>query len=186
MLRPADGKTFVEKAVADGVPRLAVLLKCRNWGIPSGRSADIAEEAAAEAHRRSLPRQFRDSNHYRAWVTRAAINVAIDLLGRQSRLVCCTWIAELGFDPHRSNELKEVLADASANLTDRQRLLLNLSYDLGLTLNAIAERPLPEAAGSPNAKRLRISHYRMHRPTTASQSPNTRAHEHLPYAVYIN
>lgn len=159
-MAPANGKTFVEGAIIDGIPRLAVLLKCRNWGIPSNRAADIAEEASAEAYQRSLGQRFNDSAHYRAWVTRTAINVAIDLLRQQARFVSCHWLAELGCDPQRRNELKDVLADALEALTDRQRLLLSLTYDVGLTLDEIAERLLPNVGGSPNAKRLRIKRER--------------------------
>lgn len=159
-MRPADGQAFVEKAVTDGIPRLAVQLKCRNWGIPSDRAADIAEEASAEAYQRSLDQRFNDANHFRAWVTRSAINAAIDLLRQQSRFISCNWLAELGFDYQLHNELKDVLAAALESLTNRQRLLLDLSYDVGLTLDEIAKRLPPGGSGSPNAKRLRIKRER--------------------------
>lgn len=159
-MAPPNGKAFVEGALVDGIPRLAVLLKCRNWGIPTSRAADIAEEASAEAYQRSLDQSFNDANHFRAWVTRTAVNAAIDLLRQQSKAVSFSLIAEFGIAPKRDNEIKDALDDALRSLTRHEQELVALTYEHGLTLDAIAERLMSNEGGSANAKRLRIKRQR--------------------------
>ena len=94
-----QGGIFVEASFLAKVPYATVLLKCRNWGLALSRAVDIANESCAEAYQRSLQREFVDAAHFRAWVTRTAIHVAVDLLRQQARAVSLTWIDELASRP---------------------------------------------------------------------------------------
>jgi len=155
-----SGRQFADAAFLDGVPASSVFLKCRNWGLMTRRATDVAEEASAEAYRRSLAEDFNNADHYRAWITRTAINVAIDILRAGSR----SW--PLGeFDRAQVSGTETGFADrvleaALATLPEDDRVIVSMTFEQGLTLDEIAEQISALADGSPNAKRLRIKRRR--------------------------
>ena len=151
---------WMQEAFLENIPAAAVYLKCRNWGIVTAKAIDLAEECAAEAYRRSIGRHYSDASHYRAWLTRTAVNVAVDLLREQSRTIPLD-SAEL---PHsglrESIHRTEDIAEGMQTLAPQERLIVDLTFDENLTLDEIAAQLYPGDQGSSNAKRLRIKRLR--------------------------
>jgi DNA-directed RNA polymerase specialized sigma24 family protein len=155
-----SGEVFAERAYLAGVPAQVVAHKCRNWGLRPQRSADLADEAAAEAYSRSLTRCFENEDHYRAWVTQTALNYTVDKLRRESRSQSLTWIVPEVVGASNPHSVAVGLAEGLATLAEDERNLLTLTYEEDLTLDQIARRIAIGGDGSPNAKRLRIKRKR--------------------------
>jgi DNA-directed RNA polymerase specialized sigma24 family protein len=154
------GQDFAERAFRDGIPLGAVALACRNWGLPYRRAADLAEQAASEAHCRALDREFDGEDHYRAWVTRTAVNCAVDLL-RQANRARSLPPDVPGFLP-RSDAGPDAadLAEAMSLLSEEDRDILHMTFVENLTLDEIADRTPSAGPGSANARRLRVKRRR--------------------------
>jgi RNA polymerase sigma factor (sigma-70 family) len=156
----ALGRSFAEQAFRDGIPVGAVLLKCRNWGVSGPRAAHVAEEAAAEAYRRALDRPFEGDAHFRAWVTRAALNVAVDILRREARARAVPLADRLAAPPSGGESDAALVEAGLARLPAEEREIVRLTFEEGLTLDEIADRVLPPGGGSANARRLRVKRKR--------------------------
>lgn len=154
------GRSFAEQAFREGIPVGAVVLRCRNWGVAGPRAAEVAEEAAAEAYRRALDRPFDSAAHFRAWVTRAALNVAVDVLRRETRRRTVPLGEHLAAPPHAPEAEAAPVAACLARLPTEEREIVRLTFEEGLTLDEIAERVLPPGDGSANARRLRVKRKR--------------------------
>jgi DNA-directed RNA polymerase specialized sigma24 family protein len=154
-------REFAEHAVRDQVPWRAVLQKCRHWSVRPDRAAQIADEAAAEAFCRSLRFQFESEARYRCWITRTALNFAVDLLRAEARTRSLPPLdfAVLAATPNVNVDVSRELASAIAQLTDEEKGIIQWSLD-GLTLDEMAEKMYPNDTASPNAKRLRIKRTR--------------------------
>src|SRR4051812_37368384 len=79
-------KAFAEQAAREGVPIGAVVVACRNRGMPHALAVQMAEESAAEAYLRSLGARFADYTHYRRWLMRTALNWVVDQLRKRRSL----------------------------------------------------------------------------------------------------
>ncbi len=156
-----SGRAFTERVFLKGVPRRAVEVRCRAFGLCSDRARDLAEEAAAEAHRRAIVRCFTSEDHYSKWVTRTALNFAIDKIRRMTRERTVIWIVASTREITSEAEVdRETLRKALSILSDEERRVLTLTFDEGLTLDQIADTVDFGAIISPNAKRLRIKRMR--------------------------
>jgi DNA-directed RNA polymerase specialized sigma24 family protein len=158
---PLPGEAFIERAYEDQIPFMAVRFKCRNWGVAEARAIEIAEEASAEAYKRSLTRCFFNEDHYRAWVTKTATHYAADVLRRDTRNRPCAWL-DLQAPSETTNDAtaEAILAAGLETLSDEERDLLDMTYNRGLTLDEIAFQLHRDETGSPNAKRLRAKRRR--------------------------
>ena len=156
----ALGRCFVEQAFRNGIPAAALHQKCKNWGIGGGQAVILVEEAAAEAHSRLLDRTFENEDHYKNSVIRTAINIAVDMLRRQNRACAVPLVDELAADPKDADTDPSLLAEGLATLSDRERNILRMTYEEGLTLDEIAARILPPSDKSLNAQRLRVKRER--------------------------
>lgn len=155
------GNKFVEATFQAGVPFKTVRLRCRNWGISETCAIQIADESSAEAYQRSLQGEFNDEAHFRAWVTRTAINVAVDLLRKQNRTVGIGWIGELAARAGNAEVNRELILRGIESLTQREQLILAMTYEEGLTLDEMVVRLFPDdVQSSANAKRLRVKRCR--------------------------
>lgn len=99
-------------------------------------NAALAEEAAQDAVAaafRSLPR-FDPSRPLEPWIRRIAVNAAIDVLRRESR-VRPVEVAEVA----RENEAETDVAAAVAELPEEKRLVIVLHYWLDYSVAQIAE-----------------------------------------------
>jgi RNA polymerase sigma factor (sigma-70 family) len=154
-----SGEVFAEDAYLAGIPARTVRHKGRNWGLSFSRAEDLAEDAAAEAYHRSLTHCFHNEEHYRAWVTQTAINLAIDKLRRESRSQSLTWLV-MSNEASDHERIAAILAGGLATLAQDERELLTLTYEEGWTLDQIARLVTVPEAGSPNARRLRVKRKR--------------------------
>lgn len=151
-----SGRCFVGAATIANVPYSAVVARCLGKRIPLSRASEIAKEASAEAYRRSLEHEFSNFAHYCRWVRRTACNYAVDLLRQESKAVSLTWIEELESQTNDGSKNRELVLQGLESLSERDRLILKMTYEDELTLDEIVERLLPKEDGSANAKRLRI------------------------------
>jgi RNA polymerase sigma factor (sigma-70 family) len=157
--RGEQQRRYVEAALREGIPSEMILLKCRNWGVTATRAAAIAEEASAEAYLRALEQSFDSETHYRAWVSRTALNFAVDLLRRGSR-TRPLGTTDLAAPSTRAPVNTATLSECLEKLDEEQQQILRMTYEEGLTLDEIALRLLPSEGGSANARRLRIKRKR--------------------------
>lgn len=159
-MHAASGRDFIEDAFIVGVPSAAVFKKCRIWGVPRDRAAEIANESASEAYGRAIERVFSNSDHFRAWVTRTAVNLAIDRLRRDARTVSLNE----SFEPRQPFQAAELDNDlysrALESLSEQDRMILRWTYQESLTLDEMARRLFPDSDTSKNAQRLRIKRQR--------------------------
>ncbi len=157
------GRVFVEQACQEGIPIGALVVRCRNRGLVHAAAVELAEEAAAEAYTRSLDRDFESYVHYCNWLTRTALNWAIDRLRRRRpvravRETDC-WVdavETLGGMEEDLLHLREVIA--LLPVADQE--VLRLAFFEQLTLEKMADRLEPNAPGSLNARRLRMKRKR--------------------------
>jgi hypothetical protein len=156
----ALGRFFAEEAFREGIPLGAVVLKCRNRGVSGRRAAQIAEEAAAEAYRRSLDRVFQSAEHFRAWITRTALNAAVDILRREGRTRSVSFLERLAVSAASVEVDTALVSDCLSRLSALERGILHMIFEERLTLDEIAARVLPAEDGSPNARRLRVKRKR--------------------------
>jgi len=150
---------LIEEAFLENIPAAAVFLKCRNWGLVASRAVDIAEESSAEAYRRSLGRRYNDAPHYRSWITRTALNIAVDLLREQGRSIHLDVESQCP-DSVRMPRKGDDLSEGLSLLDPLERAIVDLTFEDDMTLDEIAVRLYPADHRSPNAKRLRIKRLR--------------------------
>lgn len=155
----ALGIEYAAAAFRDQVPISVLKLKCRFWCTSSGRAEDLAEEATAEAFRKSLTIDFEGQQHYRAWITRTAINAAIDIVRREAYLQAYTSQVRLESSSTQNSSSSD-LHTALESLTEEFQTLLKLTFFERLTLEELSERLLPDDTRTPNAKRLHIKRRR--------------------------
>lgn len=128
--------------------RPEVLRICRAIVRDEHLGADAAQEACVRLWRRGLAGGLPD--HGRAWLRRAAVSSALDLLRRRAaRAADAVSAAEpdalsdaRAGEPHDDaayRELRAALERAVAELPDRQRLVFLLRHDGGLRLAEVAE-----------------------------------------------
>ena len=153
------GQSFLTRAFRDRVPIGGVGARCRNWGVLHGRAMDIAEEAAAEAYCRVLGRSFGSEDHFRAWLTRIAMNIAVDLL-RASRTRSASSLAAMAAPMPASDLDTADLAECLGKLAEEEQRILRMTFEEKLTLDQIADQILPPNEGTANARRLRIKRRR--------------------------
>jgi RNA polymerase sigma-70 factor, ECF subfamily len=98
-----------------------------------------AEDVAAEAFARALARwrKIGRLDWREAWITRVAVNLAID---RRRRHPAPMGDSDVGRDPTDAVADHEVLVGAMGRLSQRQRAIVGLRYLVGLPTAEIAER----------------------------------------------
>lgn len=150
---------YSQDAARRRVPKAAVFLRCKNWGIAYHRAHELSDESSNEAHLRALECAFHSQAHFDRWVTRTALNWTVDRL-RASR----KWISliEHQLSASRSSdaedhavELKRLEA-AIAQLEDRERELIRHYYFDSCTLDVLARLHTESDGSSDNARRLRV------------------------------
>lgn len=153
-------RQFSERAYREGVPIGAAYVLCRNRGLLPQAAAQLAEEAAAEAHRRALVHDaFNDYQHFCNWLAVTAQNWVRDQFRRRRPLplpdhdgwACATAEAE-DWEEEALLRLRECLA----RLRPADQEVLRLTFLDRLTLDEAAAVLEPNGKGSPNARRLRI------------------------------
>ncbi len=154
--------TLAASALEEGIPERAVYLRCRNWGLLPSRARDLAESAAAEAYLRALDVDLPTEIYYRRWVTRVALNFAVDELRRMRRHHSLD-----DEDPQAPAEKASSLdigrlLIAIDSLPELERHIIKLSWfsEQKVTLDDIARTLLPDDKRSPNAKRIEIKRKR--------------------------
>jgi RNA polymerase sigma factor (sigma-70 family) len=96
---------------------------------------DVTAEAFARAHARW--RKIGRLDWREAWITRVAVNLAID---RRRRHPLRMVNSDIGRDPTDAIADHEVLVAAMGRLSQRQRAIVGLRYLVGLPIAEIAER----------------------------------------------
>ena len=154
------GREFAEAAFRLGIPQLSIRWKCVGWGLACPQADEISTEAASEATLRGMDRIFHDFEHYQAWLTRVASNLAVDALRglRRKRILDqCPSLANLDAAPIDSH--LPLLHAAVAELAESEQRLLRLAFEEQLTLDAIAVA-LGIDGATDNAKRLKVKRLR--------------------------
>lgn len=151
---------FTARALSESIPHRAVVNRCRTWGIGKGRAVQIAEDASSEAFLRSISCSYFSEEHFRAWLTRAALNFATDVLRREKRLRNLTNEDDLPEKVELRDGDSEELGICVRSLPHKDQMILKLSYELGYTLDQIADELNIEPSASKNARRLRVKRMR--------------------------
>jgi DNA-directed RNA polymerase specialized sigma24 family protein len=155
---------FVERANRDGVPRWAVRKMCLNRSYAPSRSTETAEDAANESYTRALACElktegyFLNEKHFRAWVTRTAINYVNDA-GRRASREDGSELIGLMLDKKTHGDQFGAVRTCIDGLTGAGQLTISMTVE-GATLLEIADglqRDFPDTIVKPDeAARLKL------------------------------
>jgi RNA polymerase sigma-70 factor (ECF subfamily) len=140
-----DDEIRLVRAAKSGSPEAVGRLFDRYW-TSTWRAAyaitarrDLADEVAQDAWLRAIGamRRFDERRPFRPWLTRIAVNRAIDVLRDEKRLVSLAAPAEYAADEDRRRDAD--LLDAVRGLDLERRLVVVLHYWLGMQVKEVAE-----------------------------------------------
>ena len=154
------GRSFVIEATRAGIPFGAILLACRNWGLPPMICVDLAEEATQEAHLRGLDVSFPVAGDYYRWVTVIGRRFAIDVLRRKQRAINLGDGADALTARVGKADDQDGLAGHLEGLPEEDQCILRMTFVDGMTLDEIVAVVFANEDASPNALRLRVKRRR--------------------------